>query len=83
MILKTPLTRLIGRKSVSSIAPEVFGIRAMKIGIEAFHKFAMSMKIRKDPHDISPDHIPAVVEESHGEAIRTWSLISVHTFHHL
>jgi hypothetical protein len=27
----------------------------------------MSMKIRKDPHDISLDHIPVILEESRGD----------------
>jgi hypothetical protein len=68
---------------VRSISPGVLGIKAMKEVLRLFIKFAMSIKVRKDPHDISLDHILAILEESHGEAIRTQSLISIDTFYHL
>jgi len=39
MILYTPLTRLIGRKSFRSTAPDFFGIKAIKVALTLLTSF--------------------------------------------
>jgi hypothetical protein len=69
-LLETTLRRLIGRKSLRSIASDFFGMRSNECGIKTSCKLTTSMKIIKHPYNVCVDHIPVGLEKRHRKTIR-------------
>lgn len=67
--------RLIGLKSFNSLAPNFFGIKAIKGSIEAPLKDVLIMKILNCCHYFFAYYILTIDEECHGESTRSRCLV--------
>jgi len=76
-----PLTRLIGRKSLRSTTPEIFGMREMKVAFRFLSNLPQVMEDLHNPLLKYPTKLN--LEERRRVTVRARGLIIVHSFHHL